>query len=131
MPATFIRQFIYESESWKRLLFFYREENVYYRNRLSELLNDTVTGEILERAEYFQGHFVMSDETIYWFMNEIHQHKKFLSQNIAADIQMLESAIRNQQRLKNNIVKAEEVLMKLKKEFNDFLAESVIGFITN
>jgi len=75
MPATFIRQFIYESESWKRLLFFYREENVYYRNRLSELLNDTVIGEILERAEYFQGHFVMSDETIYWLMNEIHQHK--------------------------------------------------------
>jgi len=44
---------------------------------------------------------------------------------------MLELAIRNQQRLKNNIVKAEEELMKLKKEFNDFLAESVVGFITN
>jgi predicted AAA+ superfamily ATPase len=128
MPATFIRQFIYESESWKRLLFFYREENVYYRNRLSELLSDTVSEEILERAEYFQGHFVMSDETIYWLMDEIHQHKKFLGQNSAADIQMLESAIRNQQRLKNDIVKAEEVLLKLKKEFNEFLAESVVGY---
>jgi hypothetical protein len=128
MPATFIRQFIYESESWKRLLFFYREENVYYRNRLSEILSYTVSGDILERAEYFQGHFVMSDETIYWLMDEIHQHNKFLSQNIAADIQMLECAIRKQQRLKNDIVKAEEVLMKLKKEFNDFLAESVVGY---
>jgi hypothetical protein len=61
-------------------------------------------------------------------MDEIHQHNKFLSQNIAADIQMLECAIRKQQRLKNDIVKAEEVLMKLKKEFNDFLAESVVGY---
>jgi len=127
MPATFIRQFIYESESWKRLLFFYKEENIYCRNRLSEILSDSVSEELLERSEYFQGCFLMSDETIEWLMDEIQQHKKILIQN-NSDIQMLECAIRNQQRLKNDIVKAEEVLLKLKKEFNDFLAESVIGY---
>src|SRR6476619_3589353 len=127
MPATFIRQFIYESESWKRLLFFYKEENIYCRNRLSEILSDSVSEELLERSEYFQGCFLMSDETIEWLMDEIQQHKKILIQN-NSDIQMLECAIRNQQRLKNDIVKAEEVVLKLKKEFNDFLAESVIGY---
>ena len=127
MPATFIRQFIYESESWKRLLFFYKEENIYCRNRLSEILSDSVSEELLERSEYFQGCFLMSDETIEWLMDEIQQHKKILIQN-NSDIQMLECAIRNQQRLKNDIVKAEEVLLKLKKEFNDFLAESVVGY---
>jgi hypothetical protein len=127
MPATFIRQFIYESESWKRLLFFYKEENIYCRNRLSEILSDSVSEELLERSEYFQGCFLMSDETIEWLMDEIQQHKKILIQN-NSDIQMLECAIRNQQRLKNDIVKAEEVLLKLKREFNDFLAESVVGY---
>jgi hypothetical protein len=81
----------------------------------------------LDRAEYFQGCFVMSDETIHWLIDEIQQHKKILSQN-SNDIQMLECAIRNQQRLKNDIIKAEEVLLKLKNEFNDFLAESVVGY---
>jgi len=127
MPATFIRQFLYESESWKRLLIYYKEENIYCRNRLSEILSDSVSEELLERSEYFQGCFLMSDETIEWLMDEIQQHKKILIQN-NSDIQMLECAIRNQQRLKNDIVKAEEVLLKLKKEFNDFLAESVIGY---
>lgn len=127
MPATFIGQFMYETESWKRLLFFYKEENVHCRNRLSEILSDSVSDELLERAEYFQGCFVMSDETIHWLMDEIQQHKKILGQN-NGDIQMLESAIRNEQRLKNDIIKAEEVLLKLKKEFNDFLAESVVGY---
>ena len=128
MPGTFIRQFIYESESWKRALYFYREENVYYRNRLSEILNDTVSEELLERAEYFQGNFLMSDETIHWLMEEIHQHSRFLSQNLTTDIQMLELAIRNQQRLIKDVEKAEEVLLNLKKEFNEFLAESVVGY---
>jgi hypothetical protein len=127
MPATFLRQFIYESESWKRLLFFYKEENVYCRIRLSEILSDSASNVILDRAEYFQGCFVMSDETIHWLIDEIQQHKKILSQN-SNDIQMLECAIRNQQRLKNDIIKAEEVLLKLKNEFNDFLAESVVGY---
>ena len=126
MSETIVRQFIYETESWKRLLFFYREENVYNRKRLSEILSDTVSEELLERAEYFQDHFVMSDETIHWLMDEIHQHIKFLSQNTASGIQMPGLAIRNQQVLKNDILKAEEVLLKLKTDFNKFLAESVI-----
>jgi hypothetical protein len=99
---------------------------VYNRKRLSEILSNTVSEELLERAEYFQDHFVMSDETIHWLMDEIHQHIIFLSQNIASDIQTPGLAIRNQQVLKNDILKAEEVLLKLKTEFNNFLAESVI-----
>lgn len=126
MSENIVTQFIYETESWRRLLYFYREENVYNRKRLSEILSNTVSEELLERAEYFQDHFVMSDETIHWLMDEIHQHIIFLSQNIASDIQTPGLAIRNQQVLKNDILKAEEVLLKLKTEFNNFLAESVI-----
>src|SRR6476619_3167950 len=114
MPATFIRQFLYESESWKRLLIYYKEENIYCRNRLSEILSDSVSEELLERSEYFQGCFLMSDETIHWLIEEITQHKTILNQN-NSDIQMLEFAIRNQQRLKNDIIKAEEVLLNLKQ----------------
>jgi hypothetical protein len=128
MPATFIRQFNFECESWKRILYFFREENVYYRNRLSEILNDAVSEELLERSEYFQGNFIMSDETIHWLVDEIHQHIKFLSQNIATDTQILELVIRNHQKLKKDVEKAEEVLFNLKKEFNEFLAESVVGY---
>ncbi|SHE60090.1 hypothetical protein [Flavisolibacter ginsengisoli] len=128
MPATFIRQFNFECESWKRILYFFREENVYYRNRLSEILNDAVNEELLERSEYFQGNFIMSDETIHWLVDEIHQHIKFLSQNIATDTQILELVIRNHQKLKKDVEKAEEVLFNLKKEFNEFLAESVVGY---
>lgn len=126
MSENIVTQFIYETESWRRLLYFYREENVYNRKRLSEILSNTVSEELLERAEYFQDHFVMSDETIHWLMDEIHQHIKFLSQNITSGIQTPGLAIRNQQVLKNDILKAEEVLLKLKTEFNNFLAESVI-----
>jgi hypothetical protein len=128
MPATFIRQFNFECESWKRILYFFREENVYYRNRLSEILNDAVSEELLERSEYFQGNFIMSDETIHWLVDEIHQHIKFLGQNIATDTQILELVIRNHQKLKKDVEKAEEVLFNLKKEFNEFLAESVVGY---
>jgi hypothetical protein len=128
MPASFIRQFIYECESWKRILYFFREENVYYRNRLSEILNDAVSEELLERSEYFQGNFIMSDETIHWLVDEIHQHTKFLNQNITSDNQILELAIWNHQKLKKDVEKAEEVLFNLKKEFNEFLAESVVGY---
>jgi hypothetical protein len=70
----------------------------------------------------------MSDETIHWLVDEIHQHTKFLSQNITPDNQILELAIRNHQKLKIDVKKAEEVLFNLKKDFNEFLAESVVGY---
>lgn len=109
-------------------MYFFREENVYYRNRLSEILNDAVSEELLERSEYFQGNFIMSDETIHWLVDEIHQHTKFLNQNITSDNEILELAIRNHQKLKKDVETAEEVLFNLKKEFKEFLAESVVGY---
>jgi hypothetical protein len=70
----------------------------------------------------------MSDETIHWLVDEIHQHTKFLNQNITSDNQILELAIRNHQKLKKDVETAEEVLFNLKKEFKEFLAESVVGY---
>jgi hypothetical protein len=61
-------------------------------------------------------------------VDEIHQHTKFLNQNITSDNEILELAIRNHQKLKKDVETAEEVLFNLKKEFKEFLAESVVGY---
>ena len=87
MPQNKVQQLKIESAAWKRLLDFLREENVYSKNRLSDILKDGFEN-LLEDLENFHNRFVKQDEVISLLRNDIAElDKLLLNENISNDIE--------------------------------------------
>ena len=57
-----VNYFYQEALSWDRIMNFYLQENAFFKTRLAQVLEHPMSGELLERAEYFQNCFVHNDE---------------------------------------------------------------------
>ena len=73
-----INQLQVEVNTWKRLLNFFRDENVYLKNRLSEILKNGFDRKLLEEFENFQTKFINQDEVISFLRNDIADLDKLL-----------------------------------------------------
>lgn len=92
-----------ELESFRRQMVFIKEENIYLKNRLSEVLKETTEPALVEELEIFQTRFIHYDMAV------------SISRS---DIVSLESL------LQNDFAEREEdfQLQKLKKMRSEFLA---------
>ena len=116
-----LRQFVYESEEWGRLLAFLRQENVFYKSRLAEALNSVEDYEFVQEAEKFNEDFVSQDRIIDFLMEELRAHDKLLQKDWYADGEILKDVIRRQKKMRTDIEKAEEIFSGVKKNFAGFL----------
>ena len=119
-----LRQYLHESEGWKRTLAFMMEENARQKDRMAEILQCLPDrGGLLETAEQFQNSFVSEDETIRLLRRDIAALDKMISkeilelggpgQNIPARKKKIAAGIRD------CIVE----FSKLSFEFNNYLSD--------
>lgn len=120
-PDPILRQFVYESEEWGRLLAFLKQENVFYKSRLAEALNTVEDDEFVEEAEKFNEDFLSQDRIIDFLTEELNAHNKLLQKDWYVDGEVLKDVIRHQKRLRTDIEKAEEIFSGIKKNFAGFL----------
>ncbi len=118
-----LRQFQYETDTWKRLIRFIMDENIQMKNRLSEILKNTINTSFLEEVESFQSCFIKEDELIGLLRSDITELDKLLATNIFEDEETGKEVTRKLNRLRNNIVNVETQFNKLKMEFNCYLSE--------
>jgi len=125
MPELKLKQLQYENETWKRLLGFMKDENVYLKTRLSELLKDNFDKNLLEEVENFQSRFIKEDELIGLLRNDAAELDRLLEREIFEDGQILNQVEKQLKKLRRNIKIAQRQFARLKLEFNNYLSENM------
>ena len=125
MAALKLKQLQYESETWKRLLGFIADENIYLKSRLAEVLRDSSDRSLLDEAENFQSEFVQEDGRIGFLRNELAELDKLLVREVFEDGAIAKNVESKLNRIRHNMRNTELQFIKLKSEFNNYLAEAI------
>jgi len=125
MPELKLKQLQYETDTWKRALAFMMDENIYLKNRLSEILSDRFNKALLDEVELFQNKFLKEDELIGLLRNDITEMERILAREIFEDGRMIDEIDRKLKKVRNNITIAEKQFAKLKSAFNSYLRENI------
>ncbi|MEO8414231.1 MAG: hypothetical protein ABI472_11260 [Ginsengibacter sp.] len=120
-----LRQLQYESDTWKRLLGFMREENILLKNRLSEILKDRFDKNLLEEVEAFQSKFIKKDELLVLLRDDVAELDKLLVKDKVGELQNMKDIYNKLENLRNNIINTEMQFGNLKIAFNNYLAENI------
>lgn len=115
----------FETGALKRLLIFIIDENVQLKNRISEILKNSFEKRMLNQMEIFQNRFIMEDELISLLRNDAAQLERQLQQDVTDDEAAIADINRKLRRLSYNINAAENQFIKLRSDFNVFLAANV------
>jgi hypothetical protein len=114
-------QFHHENKTWIRLLEFFKQENYFMKNRLSEVLDQSMDKNFLALAEQFQNKFILKDEYIDELRHDINTHDQFLGSHPAGILD--NQLVKTQRKLRNEIEYFEKDFNKLKNEFNKYLSD--------
>jgi hypothetical protein len=120
-PDSILRQFVFESEEWGRLLAFIKQEIVFYKSRLAEVVNTTDDEEIIEKAENFNEDFLSQDRIVDFLTEELKSQNKLLQKDLYVDGELFKNVVRHQKKLRTDIEKAEEIFSGVKGNFSGFL----------
>jgi hypothetical protein len=118
-----IRHFIYEAGEWKRLFVFLKQENVFRKSMLAEVVSDLDDDETLIRAEELNEEFTAQDRMVEFLSSELNKHIRFLEANIYENDGLLRQVMTYQKKLRTDIWKAEELISAAKKRFSLFLSD--------
>ena len=112
-------QYHHENKTWSRLLDFFKQENAFLKNRLSEVVDHKINKELLSLAEQFQNKFILKDEYIDELRHDINIQEQNLEDNrkILVDSKL----IKRQEKLRNEMEYFEKDFTKLKNDFNRYL----------
>ena len=112
-------QFNHENKTWKRLLEFFKQENIFLKNRLAEVLDNNIDKEFLALAEQFQNKFILKDE----FIDELGHDINILDRDLRHKEKCMpdDKLIKKQEKLRNEMEYFEKDFCQLKNEFNKYL----------
>lgn len=113
-------QFHHENKTWNRMLEFFKQENIFLKNRLSEVVDNSTDKEFLALAEHFQNRFIIKDEYIDELRHDINEQDKKLTESSTNFID--NKLIIRQEKLGNEMEYFEKDFNKLKNEFNKYLS---------
>jgi len=71
-------QYQHETSMWARSLDFFKQENNYLKNRLSEVVDKTSDKYFLAQAEHFQNQFIIKDEFIDELKHDVNEQLRHL-----------------------------------------------------
>lgn len=120
LPNIVISQYVYETESWNRLLSYYILENISFKHRLAEIVEIRDDKETLETAEKFHDEFISQDRMISYLSKELHSQTKLLAHSKDTNGLYLKEIIKNHEKLSVDIKKAERLFALLKEEFGEY-----------
>lgn len=108
--------------TWLKSLENLRQENVYLKNRLAEIIKNEVSSELLEKAEYFLGLFLDKDAVISLLRRDIAHW--YAANTASAHNGELKDILQEQTKLKNDVERLEKEFVTVKSAFNKFLQDA-------
>lgn len=125
MPDFKLKQLQHEIDTWKRLLAFMLDENIYLKNRLSEVLKDNFNKNLLDEVENLQNRLVKEDQLIGLLRNEVAELDKLVVREVFGDGKIKNEVDKKLKKIRDNIKNAESQFGQLKSEFNSYLIENL------
>ena len=120
-----INQLQAEVNTWKRLLNFFSDENVYLKTRLSEILRNGFDRKLLEEFENFQTKFIKQDEMITFLRNDIAElDKLLLNEKLGIGVNGHNIDIKVEH-LRKNVANSEGRFFQLQLNFNTYILENM------
>ena len=115
-------QYLQEYLAWMRMLEFYKEENIFFKTRLSEVVDHEADKDFLALAEQFQNQFIIKDDFIDELRHDINAMEVTVKENKTTPGIKLEI---KHNKLRNGMEYLEKSFTQLKKEFNGYLLSIV------
>ena len=104
--AIVIRQYVYETDNWRRLLAFFIQENVSLKTRLAEVVDSILDKEDLDIIEKFQEEFLAQDTVVTFLSDELNQQVKLLERDVYEDGELFKEVVKHQKKLRKEIKKS-------------------------
>ena len=121
-----VQQFHHENRTWVRSLDFFRQENSFLKNRLSEIVDQTTDRSVLAQAEHFQNQFIIKDEFLDQLRHDVNEQEKVLTDRYARTGREVEPDFSaRQDKLREQMVYLEKDFTALRNEFNRYLTASI------
>lgn len=120
-PDSVIKQYEFETESWGRMLSYFLQENVLFKTRLAEIVNNLSTNQELADAEMFQEEFLSQDRIITYLYGELLKQTALFEKDFHKDSEIFREVTKNHKRMANDMKKAEQLFTQLKQRFEDYL----------
>ncbi len=125
IPDLKLVQLQYESDSWKRVLAFIRDENIHLKYRLSDVLKNNFDKQLLVQLENFQSNFVKEDDLLAVLRSDLAELDKLLVWEIMNDEKLMANVENKMKAIRCNIHNAEKQFNQLKADFISYLTENM------
>ncbi len=125
MPENKLIQIQHETETWKRMLGFMVDENIHFKNSLSQILKDKFDKTLLEEVEIFHSNFIKEDVRIGLLRHDVAELDKLLQREVFEDGKIEKKVDSALNKLRNNIKNAAMQFTKLKADFNVYLSQNI------
>jgi len=125
MPPLKLKQLQFEMETIKRLIAFLKEENVYLKNRISEILENDFDHGMLDTVDNFQTKSIQEDDLIEQLRKDTLELDKLLIRDSVDGGKLIKQIDFKLKRLNTNLQTAQKQFVKLKVGLNSFIKENV------
>ncbi len=116
--VIYISNLHFEEEVWRRQLYCWQDELIFFYNRLSEMATRWISKEELAKLEYFQNKFTRHDGVIEDLLEAIEVHEKRINgQYIEESTNSDNYLISKHLGFRNKMESQEKIYTNLKKEF--------------
>ena len=114
----------FEHKQWRRELFFWEDELKSFKNRLSELVVRWTNKDMLAQLEHFQNQFIIQEEVIDVFQDDINIHEADIARYSKKGIDALnQNLVIKHIEFRNRMEVQRLIYSDLKKEFYKFLTK--------
>lgn len=114
----YISNLHFEEEVWRRQLYCWQDELIFFYNRLSEMATRWVSQEELAKLEYFQNRFTRHDGVIEDLLEAIQVHEKIISGQYTGERTNSDNyLVSNHLDFRKKMESQQKIYTDLKKEF--------------
>jgi hypothetical protein len=116
------QHFLHEVQTWMRSLDFYKQENEFLKNRLSQVLDSNSDKLFLDFAEQFNTKFLFMDDYIQELNRDLRLQMNLLRENLMGNLTQQKSLQNLQNKLRIEMMDFEKKVTLLKYDFNREMA---------
>ncbi|MCK0146625.1 hypothetical protein MWU78_13295 [Arenibacter sp. F26102] len=114
----------FEHETWRRELFFWKDELIFFNIRLSELVTRWTKKEVLKQLEHFQNEFILHGGVIEDMLEAIEIHEtRIAGQNLTGQDAIDTTMVKKHMEFRKKMEIQEQIYADLKKDFFRFLTK--------
>ena len=116
-----------ENTEWLKTLDLMNQECIQMKTRLSRLLEQNSSNEIVERAEQFQNQILLKEAALELMKQDLREQDLLLNKEyFRPDQQISATTLEKQQQIRKQIGYLENDFMLMQEAFNDYVSRNII-----